>query len=310
MKICHVVSADPYKYLGGTPIVVKCLREHMDSDYIYCRGKIFIIRSFIYTFFIAIWLMIKRYDVVVVHDPAGYGYTLLPKFMRHSKTIAMCQGIWTDFEKMIELNRLQKIKLWFAIRMQRRMINQCDYVMAYCNYVKKRLIGDYGTDVKKIGIVNNGVDTKEFRPIGPHRKNIAIWVCDNPKIRQLDRVIDYVKKNKMKLTVVGVSGTDTENVKYLGKVPHNKMPEIYNQADTFIMFSKITVPPLVLFEAMACGLNIITTDVEIIPVGKDGLCKLDGRSARKLSSRFDWEKVAKRHLDIYEKVLKGELPLR
>ena len=307
MKICHVVSANPYDYIGGTPIVVKHLREHMDSDYLYCRGKIFVIRSFIYTFFIAIWLMIKQYDVVVLHDPAGYGYTLLPRFMR-SKTIAMCQGIWTDFGEMVEIKGLQRIKLWFAIRMQKRMINECDYVMAYCNYVKKRLIQDYDVVKDKIDVVYNGVDTKELHPMHKHNKKIAIWVGDNPEAKKLDRSIDYIKKNKMRLIVVGVSGKNTRDIIYMGKVDHRKMPEIYNKAGTFVMLTDLPGPSLVLLEAMACGLNIVANETEILPKAKNGLCKLDGKAARKIALEFEWEKVAKRHLEIYHKVFGGELP--
>ena len=306
MKICHVVSANPYKYLGGTPITVKCLMEHMQSDYIYCRGFSFI-RSFIYPFFIGIWLIFKRYDIVVVHDHAGYWYSRVPKFMR-SKMVALCQGVWTDFEDMVKLNTWQKIKIGLAIRMQSRMINECDFVVAYCGYVKMALVKDYGINPKKIAIIYNGVDTKKFYPQGRHNKRLAIWVCDNPIIRRLDRCVEYAKNNNMKLMAVGVNGKDTNYVKYCGKISHKKMPEMYNKAGTFVMFSHIKVPPIVLLEAMACGLDVVCTDVEIIPMGKDGLCRLDGKSARKLAISFDWKIIAEKHLEIYKKLLRNEFP--
>ena len=304
MRICHVVSADPYSYIGGTPIVVKSLREHMKSDYIYCRGKFFFIRGFIYSFIIALWLVLKRYDVVVVHDPAGYGYSFVPRFMR-SKMIAVNQGVWTDFGEMVNLTTLQKIKTRIAIHMQKRMLRKCDHVITYCKYVEGRLIRDYGIKKGKLTIICNGVDTKKFKPSGRHNKKLAIWVSDNTVIKQLDTAINYANNKGMKLMVVGLNGKSTENVEYFGKVPHEKMPEMYNKAGTFVMFISMPAPPLVLLEAMACGLNTITSDVEIIPKGRDGLCRVKAKDARKLALYYDWNKVAKRHLDVYEKVFGG-----
>ncbi|HLC67792.1 MAG TPA: glycosyltransferase, partial [archaeon] len=140
---------------------------------------------------------------------------------------------------------------------------------------------------------------------GRHNKKLAIWVSDNTVIKQLDTAINYANNKGMKLMVVGLNGKSTENVEYFGKVPHEKMPEMYNKAGTFVMFISMPAPPLVLLEAMACGLNTITSDVEIIPKGRDGLCRVKAKDARKLALYYDWNKVAKRHLDVYEKVFGG-----
>ncbi|MEK6967640.1 MAG: glycosyltransferase family 4 protein [Nanoarchaeota archaeon] len=279
----------------------------MKSDYVYCRGKFFFIRGFIYPFIIAIWLVLKRYDIVVVHDQAGYGYSFVPKFMR-GKMIAMCQGVWTDFGEMVRLTRFQRVKTWFAIRMQRGMINRCEYVMAYCNYVRDRLIKDYGTDPAKIEVVYNGVDTKAFKSKVSRNKKIAIWVGDNPKLKNLDRTIEYTRKNKMRLLVVGVNGKNTQDIIYMDKVGHEKMPEVYNKAGTFVMFLDVSAPSLVLLEAMACGLNIVTKETEILPPPKHGVCKVDGKLSRKIALKFDWKDVAERHLNIYKKVFEREQP--
>ena len=75
-----------------------------------------------------------------------------------------------------------------------------------------------------------------------------------------------------KLTIVG-TGPELTNlkfksenmaVKFVGKVPHYKMPEIYRKHDIFILFSEHEGCCNAALEAKACGLKLITNfDVKI-----------------------------------------------
>ncbi|HEX5735898.1 MAG TPA: glycosyltransferase family 4 protein [Blastocatellia bacterium] len=55
------------------------------------------------------------------------------------------------------------------------------------------------------------------------------------------------------------------NIEFIGQVPPEKMPELYDQADIFINASNIDNMPVSHIEAFAAGLAVVTTDAGGIP---------------------------------------------
>jgi glycosyltransferase involved in cell wall biosynthesis len=55
------------------------------------------------------------------------------------------------------------------------------------------------------------------------------------------------------------------NIEFIGQVPPEKMPELYDQADMFINASNIDNMPVSHIEAFASGLAVVTTDAGGIP---------------------------------------------
>jgi glycosyltransferase involved in cell wall biosynthesis len=56
-----------------------------------------------------------------------------------------------------------------------------------------------------------------------------------------------------------------QNVEFLGRVEHGKMPELYDRADIFLNTPLIDNMPNSILEAYACGLPVVTTDAGGIP---------------------------------------------
>lgn len=48
-------------------------------------------------------------------------------------------------------------------------------------------------------------------------------------------------------------------------IPHEKMPEYYNELDIYVCASRTEGHPATILEAMACGVPVISTDVGIVP---------------------------------------------
>jgi glycosyltransferase involved in cell wall biosynthesis len=65
-----------------------------------------------------------------------------------------------------------------------------------------------------------------------------------------------------------------ERITFLGRIPHEKMPEIYTSASVLLYPSLAECFPLPVFEAMACGVPVITSNCASFPelVGDAGLC--------------------------------------
>lgn len=134
-----------------------------------------------------------------------------------------------------------------------------------------------------------------------------------------DSIFDTVRELKLE-----------EKVKFLGYVPKDDLPFLYNLAHVFVypsLYEGFGFPPL---EAMACGTPVITSNTSSFPetVGDSGIMVdphdsqgfadaifrvISNDSLRKdlisrgfeRAQRFSWEDCARKTLTVYESVFKG-----
>lgn len=133
-------------------------------------------------------------------------------------------------------------------------------------------------------------------------------------------VTDFIKKNNI-----------TNNVLFMGHIPHDELPYFYSSADIFVTPSFSEGMPTALLEAMACGLPCIGTNVggtkEVIEEMKTGLLveagnseqlaegikllltddklrrKLGDNARRKIIEKYSWEKVTDQIENLYREVM-------
>jgi glycosyltransferase involved in cell wall biosynthesis len=122
-----------------------------------------------------------------------------------------------------------------------------------------------------------------------------------------------------------------EKVHFPGYIEQDDLPFLYNMAKVFVYPSFYEGFGLPVLESMACGTPVITSNVSSMPefVGDSGLLidpndisgiqnalsdllmndqlriELSGR-ALKRSKEFTWKETARKTLDVYRRVLKGE----
>ena len=220
--------------------------------------------------------------------------------------------------------------------------------------IKKILINKLKIRKNKISLIYNGIDIHKFRKRSVHKKNEQIKLVNVGRLakeKDQECLIKslFILKNKyyknqhfpFKLIIVGVGELEAYlkdlTIEYgLQKFVHflgakRDIPSILMNSDIFILSSKWEGFPLVILEAMASKLPIISTNVgsisEIIENGKEGILvpkespeklanaihflskdyslreKLSRNAYKKVKSKFSIQVCVQKHLELYEQIL-------
>jgi len=146
----------------------------------------------------------------------------------------------------------------------------------------------------KATLVLNAVDTKSFRPDAAMRRAkrkefgfsdselVALFVGRLEEVKRVDRAIGAVhhlraSRPRCRLLVVGEGSWRLRleqcahdlgvaaAVSFLGYVPHDELPALYNAADVLLLPSEREGTPMVILEALACGTPVVATPIGGIP---------------------------------------------
>jgi len=226
-------------------------------------------------------------------------------------------------------------------------------VVALSNGLKKLALNTYPN--LNFDVVYNGVDINVFKPLknknnkgGEKVKLICVSRLMKFKgIQHLLLALSQMKLKNVELLIVGTGNFENDlkklsaklnlnkTVSFYGYCDNNKLPELYNDADIFVLPSLAEAFGLVFAEAMACGLPIIGTTAggipEVVRNGENGILvqpgnvnelknaleelinnkelreKMGGKSIKIVQKNFTWDKIAKDYLRIYKECLRGRL---
>ena len=203
---------------------------------------------------------------------------------------------------------------------------------------------------KRIEVIPNGVDTMLFKgpTLSENRRVTVLFVGRLEKQKNLETLIIAISKLlkdptlprqgwtlKYKFVLVGSVSLRGEileladklevNLEIIGPISNEKLPEVYRQADIFVLPSLAEGHPKALLEAMSCGLPCFASNIsggdEIIVDGKNGLLveptaegiteglrelmekpelrkKLGTAARQTVIDRFDKKKLIKREIKI------------
>lgn len=147
----------------------------------------------------------------------------------------------------------------------------------------------------KITVIPTGLDLKKFiiSPGGPLRtkyklpkkSRVILFVGRLEVEKQLDKLInafgELSQKNKsaanpLILWLVGsgslrsklekqAAAVEPNNIRFMGAVTHETVPEVMNCADIFVLCSAFEGSPTVVKESLACGVPVVASNVGNIP---------------------------------------------
>ena len=221
--------------------------------------------------------------------------------------------------------------------------NHIDHFIAVTNKAKEALIKE-GVSKSRISVIPMGVDLHRFSPEYKKENNDITRVLFVGRLEPEKGVNELLQaflrlKNeasKVELTVIG-SGSMSKEVKQSGvkikSVSYSKIHKEYQKADIFCLLSKSTKTwqeqyGMVLVEAMASGLPIITTRSGAIPEvcgpvaiyveqsdvtdtyrqlkklvkNKQLRRKMGKKSRKRAQSHFDHKKIAEKINHLYHKI--------
>jgi len=119
---------------------------------------------------------------------------------------------------------------------------------------------------KQYYVLTNGVDTNHFKPMPqPHDEFTVGWVgrADIP-LKRFELAKEVAVKADCKLKAAT----------FEKRIPHELMPGLYNSVDVLLVTSEAEAHPLPVYEALSCGVPVVTTDVgdvrEVIVHGENG----------------------------------------
>ncbi|MEM3556244.1 MAG: glycosyltransferase family 4 protein [Candidatus Micrarchaeia archaeon] len=149
--------------------------------------------------------------------------------------------------------------------------------------------------------------------------------CVGPTSFYGDLESEYLLNLRRRIRELGMEDTFL----FTRKVDEQELLQSYRNSSIFVLPSLSEGMPLVVLEAMACGLPVITSDVSgvrdvvtndvgrIVPKGDSkalatailellqnkSLMKKISKKARERAKQFSWERIAKKTLGVYKKVI-------
>jgi glycosyltransferase involved in cell wall biosynthesis len=150
---------------------------------------------------------------------------------------------------------------------------------------KNFVINKFKISEDKIKVRPNWIDCKEFSPSFAKRNNHLLAVGRLNKQKNLSLLFKSLEDTGHRLDLVGQGELYKQlvseaidlglDVKFLGKIPNDKMPGLYQCCKIYIISSDYEGNPKSLLEAMASGCAVIGTEVsgirELIKHDETGL---------------------------------------
>jgi glycosyltransferase involved in cell wall biosynthesis len=224
-------------------------------------------------------------DVKIFHFRSGFGGNCL-KYLKKNKILTICDH---GIAHPQIINYLIKNKGKFPkdnykfyhndyLELVEDDIKNSDYVLVNSNFVKKTFIKS-NIPSKKIFVLEQGVEDKflntlKNKKISNKNKELKILfagsLTERKGIFDIQKSLGYLKKTNFKIHLAGPLNLVTKSklnrlltddkVVYHGNLNKKKLSKLMLNSDILILPSYVEGSPRVIFEAMACGCVIITTN--------------------------------------------------
>ncbi|MCC7158976.1 MAG: glycosyltransferase, partial [Ignavibacteria bacterium] len=182
-------------------------------------------------------------------------------------------------------------KSFVVKRIVNKVMKTCDHVQCDAEFVKQKIVNDYGLKPDMITVFPWGIDLSMFKMndrVGARKElninpekfviifnrhlepiygvNYLLEAYKNFSAGKEDVLLLMISDGSQKVSVLKfISDNELEQkVTILGRVPNCELPALLSAADVYCSPSLSDGTSLSLLEAMACGLGLVVTDVPAI----------------------------------------------
>ena len=221
----------------------------------------------------------------LIHAPLDYAWF---HAQRNVPLVATLHGYALDKAFRPYGSSLQRLHWGTDLRWFSRLAaERADVLTAVSHFTANLAIQDLGVS-KPINVIYNGVDEQLFTPKSrkPTREIKVLFSGNLTRTKGAQWLLPIIQQLDERIVIYYTSGLRETSalmahprLRPLGRVPHDKMPEIYQQMDMLLFPTVREGFGLAAVEAMACGLPVVATDgsalPEVVTHGQGGfLCPL------------------------------------
>ena len=223
---------------------------------------------------LSVFRLVKSSDVVHIHDVfymsshlAGIAARLINKPYYLTQHVAMVD----HRNKFVMLGQ----KIVYAT-FGKLLFMGAKKIVVYNVNVKNFLL-KLGVKEDKILLTNNGIDTEYFSPVNVDQRiklrnkydvptNVPVIIFVGRLVSKKGYDVVYDANSDKHFTMIVGTGkvpnrmVQTKNIKFFGPATHAQLLDLYRLSDIFVIPAIGEIFTLVMQEAMACGLPIITTN--------------------------------------------------
>ena len=219
-----------------------------------------------------------------------------------------------------------------------------DSILCYTETNKRRL-EERGIETD-ISVIPNGIDCSQFKPTDAESNHQLLFVGRLKDGKGPHYLLDAFGRLAtaypgLSLTLVGDGPLRSEletqaaqlgvsdRVEFLGEVPNDELPRLYNESLAFVLPSLSEGLPRTVLEAMACGTPVVTSDLEQLRPIVDGvgytaepgspadlrtalddLLQLNGtgerfgeRARKRVEQQYSWETTVEKTVREYREIM-------
>ncbi|WP_162327352.1 glycosyltransferase family 4 protein [Synechocystis sp. CACIAM 05] len=292
----------------------------------------------------------------IFHVRSGFGHSAINK-AKHKKMLCLVDHSIAHPKVLNEIIHNEPTKWGESVtskswlyplywKLVEEDINNSDYLLVNSDFVKETIIKNSQITQDKIFVIPMGIDIEKFSPKTENKKSSkfrAIFVGTIGFRKGVLYLLSTWKKLNLQNAELVLVGAIERDIKpllsqfdglfcHVPHVPFSQIVEFYHSSDVFVFPSLAEGSALVVYEAMACGLPIITTpnsgsivrdtiDGFIVPARDEDAfaekilwcyqnqveaSKMGDCGASYVRENYTWEKYQERVLDLYHTLIKNQ----